>query len=596
MRAIYRLALLSSIVLIVVLAVWYRSEHLNRIAYPDLQTSDQQQAFNEQQAEDLVMTIELFLSQVKLDLLHWEESLTNNQNEAAWIEEELNNHAHIDGFASYELPSETLIYEHGSLPEDSIDKFQRQSTSGDQWLYSEPYTSRGTKKMVVGLENDDEFFISEVDLSFVEHYVKELASLSDNNGNFFIGNSGLDLSFSESEATVDELSARRKIPELKWDLYLSSELENTTKEEMKKGEVVVVLAEEVEPEKWAEDHDVFLLDQMGKTVVVRDLTKEADEMMNQWDHDPSVKYMEPNYNFKKQTSNKASTSSKPIDLPNDELYDFYQWNLKQMNLEGVWNETQGSEGVPVAIVDSGIDPEHRDLQERVVKGYNAFENNESYFDDNGHGTHVAGIFGAVTNNEDGIAGVTWNAPILAVKVLDDEAIGNSFSIAEGIYWATDNGAKVINLSLGDEHDSEVMYEAIRYAYDNDVVLIAATGNDNVETPMYPAAYDEVLAVGSTNQNRERSFFSNFGDHTDVTAPGEHIPSTFPGGQYVMMSGTSMSAPHVAGIASLIRSQDEDLTNEDVYEKIRVTADDIGPAGFDRYHGYGMINASEAMNW
>ncbi|PYZ94587.1 peptidase S8 [Salipaludibacillus keqinensis] len=589
MKGIYRLALSFSIILIFLLALWFRSEHLDHSAHPDNDSIVQQKAFNELQAEDLVMTIELFLQQVKLDLAKWQEDMEEDPAlRENWLNEQINDHPHIDGFTAFSMPSKEKLYEKGSLPEDAIDKLFQGEPEINGWTYSQPYISQGSKKMVLGLTKDNHCFVSEVDISFVEKYVKELASLSDNNGNFFIGDSQLDVSFSDEEAEVDELSVVKKIPELDWGLYLSSEQEFSSKDHLKKGEVVVVLDDDIDPEKWSKEHEVFLLDYSGNSAVVRDLTRDAEEMMEEWYGDPTVVYMEPNYTFEKQTIAKETNL-----LPDDEFYNLYQWNLKQLHVEGAWSETIGSD-IPVAIVDSGVDPSHPDLEKRIVKGYNAFEDNEAFVDDNGHGTHVAGIFGAVTNNGEGIAGVTWSNPILAVKVLDHEAIGNSFSIAKGIRWATDNGARVINLSLGDEHRSEVMHQAIKYAYERDVVLIAATGNDNVETPMYPAAFEEVLAVGSINDLEERSFFSNYGKHTDVTAPGEHIPSTFVGGQFVMMSGTSMASPHVAGLAALILSRDETLTNSEVYDIIRSTAFDLGKKGFDQYYGYGTVNASEAL--
>ncbi|WP_280768138.1 S8 family peptidase [Salipaludibacillus daqingensis] len=596
MRSVYRLALLSSIVLIVVIALWFRSEHLQKMAYPDQESYESQMAFSEQLAEDFVMTIELFMEQVKHDLRDWDTSLSKEENDLQKLKEELVNHDHIDGFAAYEMPSKNMIFEKGSMPEDALDKLQKNTLKEtDSWQYSEPYTSHGSKKMLIGLVNSDNVFLSEVDLSFIENYMKELAAISDNNGNFFIGDSDMDVAFSEEEASIDDQTVTKQVQELDWSIYVSSEPEMKEREETKKGEVIVVLEEGINAKKWAKKHGVFVIDETEQTVVVRDLTRDVDEMIVEWEGDPAIKYMEPNFTFKKQTTTrKKEKFSSQANLPNDEFYDLYQWNLKQLHLEEAWDQTRGKQKVPVAIIDSGVDPEHRDLKDRIMKGYNAFEDNEAYYDDNGHGTHVAGIFGAVTNNESGIAGVTWDNPILAVKVLDDEAMGDSFSIAKGIRWATDNGAKVINLSLGDEHNSEVMHEAVKYAYNRDVVLIAATGNDNVDTPMYPAGYKEVLAVGSNNENQERSFYSNYGAHTDVTAPGEHIPSTFLGDEYVMMSGTSMSSPHVAGIASLIRSEDPQLSNEDVYEIIRLTAEDLGPKGYDIYYGFGMANAKKAL--
>jgi len=195
----------------------------------------------------------------------------------------------------------------------------------------------------------------------------------------------------------------------------------------------------------------------------------------------------------------------------------------------------------------------------------------------------------------GIAGVSWHSEILPVKVLDGNGQGTTYEVAEGIRWATDNGADVINMSLGDYYSSFILHDAIRYAYNNDVVLIAAAGNDNVDTPMYPAEYPEVLTVAAVDDKRERAFFSNFGQHIDVTAPGEHIPSTFPNNNYVIMSGTSMAAPHVAGLAALIRSVNPDLTNKQVHDLIKASAIDLGPEGRDPYYGYGEIDIARAMD-
>ncbi|GAE33512.1 protease [Halalkalibacter akibai JCM 9157] len=150
------------------------------------------------------------------------------------------------------------------------------------------------------------------------------------------------------------------------------------------------------------------------------------------------------------------------------------------------------------------------------------------------------------------------------------------------------------MSLGDYYPSDLLYDAIRYAYEQDVILIGASGNDNVEDPMYPAFYDEVFTVAAVNDARNRAFFSNYGQHVDVTAPGEHIPSLFPNNNYVVMSGTSMAAPHVAGLAGLIRSLRPDLSNEEVYEVMRSTAKDLGTKGHDVYYGFGEIDIAAAL--
>jgi thermitase len=201
----------------------------------------------------------------------------------------------------------------------------------------------------------------------------------------------------------------------------------------------------------------------------------------------------------------------------------------------------------------------------------------------------------VTNNVTGIAGTSWNNKLMPIKVLNEYGEGSLYEVAAGIRWAVDHGARVINLSLGDPQFSQTLYDAVRYAYEHDVVLIAAAGNDNVDQPMFPAGYEEVLAVSAVNRNAQKAVFSNFGEHIDVAAPGEHIPSTFPDNQYVFMSGTSMAAPHVAGLAGLIRSLRPDLSNDQVLEVIRRSAKDLGDEGVDIYYGHGNISVANALS-
>ncbi|UTR14703.1 S8 family peptidase [Salipaludibacillus sp. LMS25] len=589
MKGIFRLSVFFSFSLLILIGIWFRSEHINQQAYPGQEESfTQQRAFNDQQAEDLALTIDLFLQQIKNDMIRI--SGRHDVDVANSFKQEVTAHRHIDGMAQIDLETNEETFQVGTVPANPLEKLTIPQNDKDDWCYSEPYEENGIQKFLIGTERDHKALVAEVDMTFIESFVKDLATLADSQGNFVIGNTDKDVTFSDEELNGDETLVRKEVPGLDWTLFMSSNKERKMKDEYKKGEVIVILRDEENIEKWAEAHDVYVIDKMGQTAVVRDLTTDAVDLMRYWEEDESVIYMEPNYTFEKQASPEPRSEA----LPNDEFYDNYQWNLKQIELENLWFETTGEEEVITAVLDSGVDGEHTDIQDRIHDGFNAFENNKAFSDENGHGTHVAGIIGAVTNNSYGIAGVTWESPILAVKVLDADAIGNAFAIADGIRWATDNGAKVINLSLGDDHHSEIMYEAVKYAYDHDVALIAATGNDNVDTPMYPAAYEEVLAVGSLNENSERSFFSNFGHHVDVTAPGEHIPSTFVNDQYVMMSGTSMAAPHVAGLVALLRSVQPELSNDEVYEKIRLSATDLGPEGFDPYYGYGRVSASRLL--
>jgi subtilisin family serine protease len=284
----------------------------------------------------------------------------------------------------------------------------------------------------------------------------------------------------------------------------------------------------------------------------------------------------------------------PNVLPNDPLYYQYQWNLPDISADTAWNISLGKADVIVATVDTGADLNHPDLQNKLVPGFNVLNDTDNPQDDNGHGTHVAGIIAAGTNNGIGIAGVSWRNKIMPVKAIGADGTGSSFDIAKGIKWATDHGAKVINMSVGNYHPSSVLEDAIRYAYNKGVVLVAASGNDNTSQPSFPANYPQVLSVAATDNHDMRAEFSNYGPHIDVSAPGVDIPSTYLPGRYAALSGTSMSCPHVSGLAGLILSVNPNLRNEDVMNIIRNSADDLGNPGKDSYYGYGRINVANAL--
>lgn len=293
------------------------------------------------------------------------------------------------------------------------------------------------------------------------------------------------------------------------------------------------------------------------------------------------------------TADSLATELTPI-IPNDLLYAEYQWNLAAIHAEQSWNLGKGTEDVTVAVLDSGVQVDHPDLGGKLLQGINFIEQGASPTDDVGHGTHVAGIIAAGVNNYEGVAGLSWYNRVLPAKVLDSTGAGTTYSVAEGIIWATDQGAKVINMSLGNYASAQFLHDAIRYAYDRDVVLIAASGNDNTERPGYPAAYPEVFAVAATDESGNRASFSNYGDYIDVAAPGLGIASTYPGSQYAALSGTSMATPHVAALAALMRSANPLLSNEEIMELMRSTADDLGDPGHDKYFGHGQINMARAL--
>ncbi len=327
--------------------------------------------------------------------------------------------------------------------------------------------------------------------------------------------------------------------------------------------------------------DGKLVKTMDSTFVFKSNSKSAAEMVQHFKKKNNVEYAEPEYLLMQNQVN-------------DVLYRKYQWNLPAINTEAGWRITRGAKSVKIAVVDSGIALDHPDLVRRLTNGYNAIADNNNANDDNGHGTHVAGIIASETNNRTGVAGITWYNPIMPIKALNNEGIGSSFDIAEGIRWAVDNGADVINLSLGNYQPSAVLEEAIHYAFGKDIVLVAAAGNDNSGQPSYPAAYPEVLSVAAVGWNGNRAPFSNYGDHIDVAAPGVDIASTYVNGQYASLSGTSMAAPHVTALAGLIRSVNPSLKNTEVMEIITRTTLEAGQAGHDPYYGNGVIDIVRAL--
>lgn len=327
-----------------------------------------------------------------------------------------------------------------------------------------------------------------------------------------------------------------------------------------------------------------IVKKLDSTVVFRSNTLTTRELIKYFESKANVEFAEPNFLY---LQNQIG--------PNDLLYiEQYQWNLPAIRAEGGWDLSRGQEDVVIAVVDTGVDLNHPDLKNRLTEGYNMIENNNYPDDDNGHGTHVAGIIAAETNNQEGAAGITWYNKIMPVKAMEAEGYGTSFDIAKGIVWAVDHGADVINLSLGNYQTSKVMKEAVNYAYKNDVVIITAAGNDNSTLPSYPAAYPEVLAVSAVDYNGKRASFSNYGDYVDVAAPGVQIPSTYFNQQYAALSGTSMASPHVAGLAGLIRSENPNLSNKEVMNIIKKTAYDLGVKGNDIEFGRGLIDVRNAL--
>jgi thermitase len=301
--------------------------------------------------------------------------------------------------------------------------------------------------------------------------------------------------------------------------------------------------------------------------------------------DPRVEFAEPDY------------IAQVAYEPNDPYYgDGTQWGPQKILAPQAWDLCTGDPNVVIAVIDSGVDPDHPDLAGKLMMGYNFLDGSTDTTDDYGHGTHVAGITAAATDNGMGIAGVAFDSRIMPLKVYNKNTDAWYSRISNAIIYAADNGAKVINLSLGNYPSSSYMQYAVNYAWNKGCVLVGAAGNNNVSDPFYPAAYDNVIGVSATDQSDAKASWSNYGSYISVAAPGVSIYSTYwnGGSTYVHMSGTSMAAPHVAGLAALLFSQDGGRSNATVRSLIESSADDLGDAGWDQYYGYGRINAYRAL--
>jgi subtilisin family serine protease len=352
----------------------------------------------------------------------------------------------------------------------------------------------------------------------------------------------------------------------------------------------------------------------GRLVVVRPRAGvAADVLRKRLARSPEVAYAEPDFTL---SASQAKT-------PNDPFYPF-EWALvdgagdHDIDAPEAWGSRTGC--AKVAILDTGIDTDHPDLADNVYKsedkpsngkdddkngyvddsyGYNAIKGKGSGQDDNGHGTHVAGIVGARANNSQGDSGTCWSTKLLAVKFMNSKGKGATSDAIEGIEYAVRQGLKIINCSFGSSSKSEALHDAVDYAQDHNALLVVAAGNDgkNIDkSPLYPAAYTDsnILAVAATTSSDTLASFSNWGpDSVDLGAPGDNIYSTYLGGGYKVLSGTSMAAPYAGGVAALLRKQESDATYGELRKAVRQKVDKPPPlSGKVVYDG--RLNAQKAL--
>lgn len=313
---------------------------------------------------------------------------------------------------------------------------------------------------------------------------------------------------------------------------------------------------------------------------------QAERLAGLLSRQAQVEYAEPNY------------VAKALDVPNDQYFSL-QWGQTKIQSPQAWDIQKGQPQVQVAILDTGIDQDHPDLLGKVDSWQN-FTTSSTNDDLYGHGTHVAGIAAAATANTIGVAGTGRDIHLISVKVLDDSGSGYYSWVANGIKWAADQNIKVINMSLGGSFGSRTLQDAVNYAWNKGAILVAAAGNSGNASRTYPAFYSNVIAVAATDQNDQKPGFSSYGKWVDVAAPGVDIFSTFPNHPYEIgknleydyASGTSMSTPHVSGLAGLLFSQDSTFTNSQVRGFIENSADKI--AGTGKYWAKGRINSYKAL--
>ncbi len=406
------------------------------------------------------------------------------------------------------------------------------------------------------------------------------------------------------------------------------------------GEVLVKFKESVSKQKMAEIYSgvgtSVLSDHQGgvkKLRVPAGMTEH--EFVSRLEQDPNVEYAELN------------TKCHAFMTPNDPYYSPYQWHFPKINCPAAWDVSTGS-GVVVGILDSGIayedftipSYERSKVQSGVTtymqapdlagtaftSGYDFINSDSHPNDNNGHGTHVAGTVAQTTNNSYGVAGMAFNCTLMPVKVLDNTGSGTAQTLADGLYWATDHGVQVINMSLGwspGYNPGSTVQNAIQYAYNHGVVLVASSGNDGVSPVSYPAAYSEVIAVGATRYDDNLAYYSQYGSAQEVVSPGGDMnvdqngdgygdgvlqqsfdpydpgppvtlanPTSFGWWFYI---GTSQAAPHVSALVAMMIANNQ-TGIENIRNILHETAVDLGSSGWDQTYGYGRIDAYAALTY
>lgn len=320
------------------------------------------------------------------------------------------------------------------------------------------------------------------------------------------------------------------------------------------------------------------LDGLGVSVVTVDPAQRVDKL-NELARSPDVAFAAPIYRYEPQL------------VPNDPSYGG-QYHHALIGNTSAWDATTGSNAIPIAILDTGVDANHPDLAGKVRTGFNFHDNNTNTSDTRGHGTATAGAAAAVGNNGTGVAGVAWNCPIIPCRISDSTGAAYSDTIAAAIKWAADNGARVINCSYGPLQGDTVIESAAQYARNKGVLVLVSSGNEGVRDSS--AQSGSIMFVGATNSNDSIVSWSTTGPAVKIVAPGDRILTTQRGGGYANFSGTSFSSPIVAGAAALVMSANPNLYANEVEALLTATAKDLGATGRDESYGFGRLDVQAAV--
>ncbi len=312
--------------------------------------------------------------------------------------------------------------------------------------------------------------------------------------------------------------------------------------------------------------------------------------------DPAVAFAEPNYVVRLADDGAIAVAVNDPQSPN-------QYSLDQMRVRSAWSFSTGGSNV-IAVLDTGVQYNHPDLAGRLLPGRDFANDDTNAADDNGHGTWVSGIIAANANDGYGMAGISWSDKVLPVKIMTREGTGSTADLASGITWAADQGADVINMSVGGFPYSQAIQNAVNDAWNKGAVLVGAAGNNRREETFYPASYDNVVSVTATQVEDEFSNWSSWGPKVDVSAPGSSVLVTNcytctygshdTWGSHTYISGTSFAAPNVSGVIALIRARYPSYTPAQVVNRLVGTTDDLGYPGWDNKYGRGRVNAHRAL--